>query len=588
MLQRDYLNYRLALLELLAKTFAVACIIGEAVLRVLPTPTPWFVRLAAYPIATIAYWTVRKALRRRRNAREAARLGAQLVPVIEGKWPGSLDIVVELEREMRNGYATLQWNKFFEMGNSNTVIVRMLWDEFIITRDDVHNRFILTQGFQHFEKGNNFKYIMQSLVGDSLFNTDGDQWKTQRAMNRPFFNKDRVADLLAIGKHADITINLIMSKGGQPVDVQDLFARFTLDAAFEFMFGQQLNTLKGRLPEAGAAEHGPKGTKSLDEFGSFAQAMDQTQIIIEERLMSHPIWMFREFLTDSMEAPMKTINAFVEAFVEQAFSDCQELQAKDVEVNVETCTMAQYFASHFNDRKAVRDQMTTMLLAGRDTTSCLLTFATYLLATNPDVFTKLRQHVLANCGTDHPPTLENIRQMKYLRAVIDETLRLFPPAPVSSRVAQRDILLPPSRPGEPVYFVPRGVEVAWFPLLTHRRSDIWGEDAEEFSPDRWLDEDVIKTINAHPGQFMSFGAGPRACIGQQFAYNEASFFLARLMQRVSGITFAPEAAPAGSAPPTEWAKANGRQAYEKCHPLTALILYSKGGMWLRFHAADSV
>jgi len=85
--------------------------------------------------------------------------------------------------------------------------------------------------------------------------------------------------------------------------------------------------------------------------------------------------------------------------------------------------------------------------------------------------------------------------------------------------------------------------------------------------------------------FTPFSAGPRICIGQNYAYNEMSYFLVRLLQQFDRFTLASETQPEGSLPPPEWKHRQGRQASEKIWPSCAITLYVKGGLWVRFHKA---
>jgi len=120
----------------------------------------------------------------------------------------------------------------------------------------------------------------------------------------------------------------------------------------------------------------------------------------------------------------------------------------------------------------------------------------------------------------------------------------------------------------------------------HRRTDYWGPDANEFDPDRFLDGRVAKYLAPNPFIFLPFNAGPRICLGQQFAYNEMSFFLIRLVQNFSAMELVPGAQPPGSLPPKEWAGAPGRKGIERFRPAMHLTLYVKGGLWLNMTEAE--
>ncbi|KAG2040889.1 cytochrome P450 [Suillus americanus] len=112
----------------------------------------------------------------------------------------------------------------------------------------------------------------------------------------------------------------------------------------------------------------------------------------------------------------------------------------------------------------------------------------------------------------------------------------------------------------------------------HRRIDLWGPDALEFDPDRWLDERVKKYLIPNPFIFLPFNAGPRICLGQQFAYNEMSFMVIRLLQNFFNITLSSEPA---MRPPAWWAEKDGRQAIEKFRPRNHLTLYAMASLTLK-------
>ncbi|QRV78295.1 cytochrome P450 family protein [Ceratobasidium sp. AG-Ba] len=203
---------------------------------------------------------------------------------------------------------------------------------------------------------------------------------------------------------------------------------------------------------------------------------------------------------------------------------------------------------------------------------------------HPDVMAKLRKEVLVHVGSTNYPTPDNIKDMKYLRAVINETLRLFPAVPMNERTAIKSTTF---KSGGKTFYVPKGANATYSVLLMHRRKDLWGPDAEEFDPDRWLDERLKKYVTPNPFIFLPFNAGPRICLGQQFAYNESSFFLIRLLQRVQSISLAPEAHPEGTLPPKVWKNEVGRKSIEKVWPKSHLTIYSDGGMWVRMTEAPA-
>jgi hypothetical protein len=159
----------------------------------------------------------------------------------------------------------------------------------------------------------------------------------------------------------------------------------------------------------------------------------------------------------------------------------------------------------------------------------------------------------------------------------------------------------------------------------HRRTDLWGPDGErffiitqhhlltshapalEFDPDRFMDERLHKYLLKNPFIFTPFNAGPRICLGQQvidflpflwgrllttksrkFAYNEASFFLVRLLQQFSSFSLALDAQPPDSLPPKTWAGKKGPQGRDRVRPATHLTMYVKGGLWVRMNDVNEM
>jgi len=195
------------------------------------------------------------------------------------------------------------------------------------------------------------------------------------------------------------------------------------------------------------------------------------------------------------------------------------------------------------------DNLLTLLEAGHETTAKALTWCLYLLARAPEWQQRIRDEVIAVAG-NAPIESAHIDQLPTTRRVLKETMRLYPPAPVLSRMAANATTLG-GRALRP------GTNVVMPVFAIHRHKRLW-EDPDRFDPDRFLPEREARYWRT---QFMPFGAGPRICIGMSFAMAEATAILATLVRSAS----------------FEW---DGRYVPE---PLSRVTLRPKGGMPLRVH-----
>uniref|UniRef100_A0A0E0M108 Cytochrome P450 n=1 Tax=Oryza punctata TaxID=4537 RepID=A0A0E0M108_ORYPU len=173
------------------------------------------------------------------------------------------------------------------------------------------------------------------------------------------------------------------------------------------------------------------------------------------------------------------------------------------------------------DAQLVIDECKTFFFAGHETSALLLTWAIMLLATNPAWQEKARAEVAQVCG-DEPPSADHLSKLTVLQMIIQETLRLYPPATLLPRMAFEDIQLGDLR-------LPRGLSV-WIPVLAiHHDESIWGPDAHEFRPERFAPGARRPSSAAGAGRFLPFAAGPRNCVGQAYALVEAKVVLAMLL-----------------------------------------------------------
>ncbi len=170
------------------------------------------------------------------------------------------------------------------------------------------------------------------------------------------------------------------------------------------------------------------------------------------------------------------------------------------------------------DDNLIRDQLLTMLIAGHDTSTALLSWTLYLLGKHPDIMRQVQTEVRTILG-DQPPTFDHLRSLPLLDQIIDESLRLYPPIHLGSRRAAQDLEFNG-------YHIPVGTRVMYSIYVTQRMPEYW-DAPNEFRPQRFA-PDAPKPA---PYTYLPFGGGPRNCIGAAYAQVEAKVILARILQK---------------------------------------------------------
>ncbi|KAK7459629.1 Protein kinase alk2 [Stygiomarasmius scandens] len=529
----------------------------------------WLIVLALF-LTHPVYFVVSSLYLSLKHQRQAASRNAVLPPQVQ---LGSFAIIRAVIESFAKGYpgdVYHEWSKTY----GNYFGLSIFGESRIMTFEPDHVKAILATQFDSFAKGPIVFWQFGSLLGSGVFNSDGEMWKFHRNMTRPFFTKERVSDYDVFDRHAEDVISAMKARieEGYPVEFQDAVSRFTLDSATEFLFGKDVNSLSAGLPYPPSVSSPDvlKGFVRDHPSNRFAHAFLEGQELTATRTRYGMHWRLREIWGDEVEKRRLVVDEFVNPIIEGARQRKEQVTGKEKVEEEET--FLDHLIKYTEDKQILGDELLNMLVASRDTTASLLTFAVYVLSQRPDVEKRLRDEIYEMVGSSAKPTYEHIKEMKYLRAFINETLRLYPPVPFNARTSTTVFLM-------------------------HRRKDLWGPDALEFDPDRFLDFRLHKYLTPNPFIFVPFNAGPRICLGQQFAYNEASFFLVKLLQNFQEIKFAedvqytvPEDGPAHVRPPEEWAKAQreGRQEMkdstkgrDKVMFTMHLTMCVRGGLWVR-------
>ncbi|KAI9572475.1 cytochrome P450 [Boletus coccyginus] len=548
--------------------------------------------MPAYMLVLPAAFAVNVLYTRIRNRRQAARLGAVVPPPVNSSWPGALDKLSRLVWNFSNGYlGEYAESECQEIGN--TLDFYTLYESRIFTTEPEYIKAILATQFTSFVKGPLFRDQFNSLLGTGIFNSDGDVWKFHRTTARPFFSKDRISDFDIFEKHAHDAIHQmkIRLREGYPVDFQDVASRFTLDSATEFLFGKDVRSLSAGIVYPPSSPLFDDPTFLNHPANRFVCAVVESQIASASRAHYGTFWRFAEFWQDRVEKHVKVCYEFIDPIIADTLAKKKhEKKQPGSDVNDGTGrakegeTLLEHLVHSTEDQKVLRDETLNIMGAARNTMTATLTFAVYMLSQHPDVLTRLREEIVTNVGVSGRPTHDDIRDMKYLRAFINEVLRLYPPVPVNVRLCTEGQTWPALNGGKSFY-IPPNTMTMYSVFLMHRRKDLWGPDADLFDPDRFLDERLHKYLKPDPFIFLPFNAGPRICLGQQFAYHEASYFLIRLLQSFDAFSLDMDTQ---HLPPADWAQVKGRKALEKVVMRAHMSLSVKGCLWVRMKEVDPV
>ena len=347
----------------------------------------------------------------------------------------------------------------------------------------------------------------EPFLGKGVMDTDGAFWKHSRDIVQPLFRRQQIADLASFDMHVTRMLDLI-PKDGATVDLQPLFARLILDFTTEFLFGESVECL----------------TPTPDEHAMiFLNAFHYGQAEIGKRTQL-PYW--NVFNQDrKFWQAARIAREFVDEYVNRAIhrrdSKTPEKQHKYI--------LADELVKTGKSKEDIRNQLLNTFLAAHDTTAVLMTNVFFNLARNSDIYGKLRQEILEI--EPREASFDEFKGLHYLRNVVTETSRLTPVVGQSARIALQNTILPtgggPS--GNSPIFVRKGTSVQFNFFALHRRSEIYGEDAEVFRPERW------NAIQVGSWDFLPFIGGPRVCPAQQMALTQVSFTVARIVQKFKTI-----------------------------------------------------
>ncbi|XP_031791848.1 cytochrome P450 3A8 isoform X1 [Piliocolobus tephrosceles] len=343
---------------------------------------------------------------------------------------------------------------------------------------------------------------------------EDEEWKRIRSLLSPTFTSGKLKEMVPIiAKYGDVLVRNLRreTETGKPVTLKDVFGAYSMDVITSTSFGVNVDSLNN--PQDPFVEN----TKKLLRFD-----------FLDPFFLSITIF---PFLTPILE--VLNISVFpreVTSFLRKAVKRIKESRLKETQkrrVDFLQLMIDSQNSKDTESHKALSDlelvaQSVIFIFAGYETTSSVLSFIMYELATHPDVQQKLQEEIDAVLPNKAPPTYDTVLQMEYLDMVVNETLRLFPIAMRLERVCKKDVEING-------IFIPKGVVVMIPSYALHHDPKYWTEP-EKFLPERFSKKNKD---NIDPYIYAPFGSGPRNCIGMRFAVMNMKLALIRVLQNFS-------------------------------------------------------
>ena len=391
-------------------------------------------------------------------------------------------------------FALEMWHRY-----GDVVRFRFLfWPAYVLYHPD-QVKWVLQEHYRNYYKNFPNMKAAREIFGNGLFTNDGASWLRQRRLMQPAFHRQRLAGfgrLMTEATDAMLERWQRTSPGEVPLDIQIEMMRLTLRIAGLALFSHDL-------------------TNEVDRIGHTFTTLGP--LISKYATLPFPPLRVPTPRNRRLLAGLGTLNTVVYAIIEERRKQPADTDAADL-LGMLLSARDEETGEGMSDQQ-VRDEMLTLLLAGHETTATALTWTWYLLAQHPEVERRLHTE-LETVLAGREPSVEDLDALPYTRMVIQEALRLYPPAFGFTRFAVTE----DEMGGYPIA---ANSVIFLSAYCTHRHPPCW-EKPEVFDPERFTPE---RSAGRPRFAYFPFGGGPRQCIGNAFAMMEAQLVLATVAQR---------------------------------------------------------
>lgn len=362
---------------------------------------------------------------------------------------------------------------------------------------------VMVDDVQNFPKSKLLGGLLAPLLGQSIFTTNGEQWKKQRDMLDPSFANARISKVYSLMCDSvdDLLISLDQKYQKSPtIEVDEEMTYTTADIIFRTIMSKKLNK--------------KDANKILLAFVTFQEETAKTAM---RQIFNIPQWI-SYFLGERKRIKAGHVIREVLTQIIQprydAITNNEPINETDI-----LSTLLQVINPSTNKRfsfEEILNQVAMLFLAGHETTASSLTWALYLLSISQEEQEKAYQEILQISGNKEFTNID-LKRMKHLNNIFKETLRLYPPVGFFSRESAKDIVIRKKK-------IKKGSSIIVSPWLIQRNEKYW-DNPHDFKPDRFLEPEKI-TKNT----YFPFGMGQRVCIGSSFAMQESILILASILR----------------------------------------------------------
>jgi cytochrome P450 len=391
-------------------------------------------------------------------------------------------------RERRNDPIGLYTRAMREHGP--IVRFRMRFFSLILPTEPQYLEHVLLTNAENYSKGVLWRK-MESLIGKGLITSEGEQWRRQRKMVQPVFDRQRWPKIVSM-LHREVAKQLEAwrRRRSEPLDLEHEMTLLTMNSICISLFGERaLPRIEG-LARAGMAFADEVSAEVLAAFHPLS-------FLRRKHAGQGPGTRNLRRIISELVAEMRTASHGEDELVSLL------LAARDEDGRPMT-------------DEELLDEVLLLITAGFETTAMALTWTFFLIAQDARVQKKLREEVRGTLGT-RAPTFEDLAGLPYVKAVIEESMRLYPPAWSFPRQAIEDDEIDG-------YPIPKGSIIAVCSYVMHRHPKYW-DRPDDFFPERWEDDKKRPRLTYFP-----FGAGMRQCSGNRLAMVQMPIVVAQVMQ----------------------------------------------------------